>query len=158
MTLAFLLEAGFSFAQNGYPSTREQSTDIYGFVVKDTDIAITEASTGFQYNARPQYQSQNQQDRYVQRFSATYVTGTHNFKTGFQLQQGVLNQQMFINQDVRYIFNRGVPTTVEQWATPYPFKARTKAEFGLFAQDQWRLQQLTLNLGVRFYFDHDVDQ
>jgi len=154
VTRAFLLEAGFSFAQNGYPSTREQSTDIYGFVVKDTDIAITEASTGFQYNARPTYQSQNQQDRYVQRFSATYVSGSHNFKTGFQLQQGVLNQQPFVNQDVRYTFNRGVPATIEQWATPYSFKARTRAELGIFAQDQWRLQQLTLNLGIRFdYFN-----
>ena len=52
VTQRFLLEAGFSFAQNGYPYTREQSTDIFGFTVKETDISILESSTGFRYNAR----------------------------------------------------------------------------------------------------------
>ena len=154
VTQKVLLEAGFSFAQNGYPSTREQSTDIFGFVVKETDVATTEASTGFQYNARPQYQDKNDQNRYVQRFSASYVTGSHNFKTGFQLQQGVLRQHSMVNQDVRYTFTRGVPTSLDQLATPYSFLANTRAELGIFAQDQWKLQRLTLSVGVRFdYFN-----
>jgi len=154
VTQKFLLEAGYSFAQNGYPSTRDQSTDIFGFVVKETDVATTEASTGFQYNARPQYQDKNDQNRYVQRFSATYVTGSHNFKTGFQLQQGVLRQHSMTNQDVRYTFTNGVPTSLDQLATPYPLLANTRAELGVFAQDQWAIRRLTLNLGIRFdYFN-----
>src|SRR4051812_11056158 len=145
VTRAILLEAGFSFAQNGYPSTREQSTDIFGFVVKESDISILEQSTGFRYNAKAQYQDKNDQNRYVQRFSATYVTGAHNFKTGFQLQQGVLRQHTMVNQDVRYTFTRGVPTSIDLIGTPYPFLANTKAELGIYAQDQWKVKRLTLS-------------
>lgn len=47
-----------------------------------------------------------------------------------------------------------MPTTIQQLATPYLTQARTRAELGIFAQDQWTLQRLTLNLGLRFdYFN-----
>jgi hypothetical protein len=159
VTSKFLLEAGASYAQNGYPYTREQVTDIFGFIVKPTDISILEASTGFRYNAKSSYADVNDQDRYVQRFSASYVTGSHNFKAGFQLQQGVLNQDNIVNEDITYIFARGVPTTVVQWATPYQNRVRTRAELGVFVQDQWVLRRLTLNLGLRFdYFNGYVPE
>ena len=54
MTSKVLLEAGVSLTQNGFPYTREQATDIFGFTVKPTDISILEASTGFRYNAKAQ--------------------------------------------------------------------------------------------------------
>ena len=82
------------------------------------------------------------------------MTGSHNFKTGFQLQQGVLNQNTEVQPGRRYTFTRGVPTTIQQLATPYLVRVRTRAELGIFAQDQWTLQRLTLNLGLRFdYFN-----
>jgi hypothetical protein len=167
VTSKFLLEAGASYAQNGYPYTREQVTDIFGFTVKDTDIAILEASTGFRYNAKggPSsdtdggYANVNDQDRYVQRFSASYVTGSHAVKVGFQLQEGVLNQDRIYNQDIDYIFVRGVPNAITQWATPYQNRVRTFPELGVFIQDQWALRRLTLNYGVRFdYFNGYVPE
>ena len=91
VTSKFLLEAGVSYAQNDFPNPREKSTDIFGFTVNETDISILETSTGLRYNARDFYQPVNEQDRYVERFAASYVTGSHAFKTGFQLQQGVVN-------------------------------------------------------------------
>lgn len=159
VTSKFLLEAGVSLAQNGYPYTREQVTDIFGFTVKPTDISILEASTGFRYNAKEHYADVNDQDRYVQRFSASYVTGSHAFKAGFQLQQGVLNQDRIVNEDVHYIFARGVPTTVVQWASPYQNRVRTKADLGIFVQDQWAIRRLTLSYGLRFdYFNGYVPE
>jgi len=96
MTSKFLLEAGVGFSQNGFTYTREQATDIFGFAVKPTDIAITEAATGFTYNAKTNYYDKNQQDRFLERFSASYVTGSHAIKAGFQLEQHVFNQDYVV--------------------------------------------------------------
>ena len=118
-------------------------------MVKETDISILERPPASATTPEPQYQDKNDQNRFVQRFSATYVTGSHNFKTGFQLQQGVLRQHTMVNQDVRYIFTRGVPTSHRSAGRRrIPFLANTRAELGIFAQDQWKLQRLTLSLGA----------
>ena len=105
---------------------------------------------GFRYNAAAQYSNTNDQDRYAQRFSISYVTGSHNFKTGVQLQQHVHNQDYSANGDVNYVFNAGVPTRITQRATPFMTNHRTKADLGIFAQDQWAIRRLTLNYGLRF--------
>ncbi len=58
-----LLEAGMSLTKNGFPFTREEITDLFGFEVAPTDISILEASTGLRYNAKDRYYYKNQQDR-----------------------------------------------------------------------------------------------
>jgi hypothetical protein len=154
VTNKFLLEAGASLTKGGFPCTRENMTDIYGFTVQPTDIAIREASTGFAYNAAPSYLYRNQQDRYAQRFSASYVSGSHSFKTGIEVQQHIHNQIDVVNGDVTYTFTRGVPTLITQWTTPFSQQNRTGADLGLYVQDQWTLKRLTLNYGLRFdYFN-----
>src|SRR5947199_30633 len=47
-----LLEAGVSLTKNGFPFTREEITDLFGFEVAPTDVSILEASTGLRYNAK----------------------------------------------------------------------------------------------------------
>jgi len=48
----------------------------------------------------------------------------------------------------------GTPSRVTVFATPLTLDAVMKANMGLFAQDQWTIRRLTLNLGVRFdYFN-----
>ena len=55
------------------------------------DISILELSTGFRYNAKPSYSDHDAtSDRYAQRFSVSYVTGSHAFKAGVQLEAGRL--------------------------------------------------------------------
>ena len=154
LTSKFLLEAGASLTKGAFPCTLEQLTDIFGFTPKPTDVSILEATTGFRYNAASSYRHRNDHDRYAQRFSVSYVTGSHTFKTGMQLQQGVLNVDTEINRDVTYTFVGGVPSQITQWATPYLQKNRMKADLGLFVQDQWAVKRLTLNYGLRFdYFN-----
>ena len=154
VTSKFLLEAGASLTKNGFPCTRENLTDIYGFTVKATDISILESSTGFTYNANSSYLYKNQQDRYAERVSASYVTGSHSFKAGLQLQQHIHNETDVVNGDMTFTFTRGVPTRITQWATPFDQANRTVADLGLFAQDQWVVKRLTLNYGVRFDYFH----
>ena len=155
-----LIEAGASLTKGPWPCTREDATDQFGFTVSPTDVSILERSTGFRYNAASGYRTRNDQDRYAQRFSVAYVTGSHNFKTGMQLQEMVHNRDDVMNSDgrnaacpecdVRYQFTNGVPTRVELHATPFSRKHRTVADLGLYAQDQWTVDRLTLNLGLRF--------
>jgi hypothetical protein len=58
-----------------------------------------------------------------------------------------------------YVFNRGVPSSIVQNATPYLVENRTRLEMGIYAQDQWALNRLTLNYGVRFdYFNGYVPE
>jgi hypothetical protein len=59
-----------------------------------------------------------------------------------------------VNQDVTYTFLRGLPTRITQHATPFLKKNRTKADLGIYVQDRWTIDRLTLNYGRRFnYFN-----
>ena len=159
LTSRFLLEAGASLTRGDFPCTREQLTDIFGFVVSPTDVSILEATTGFRYNAAAGYSNKNDHDRYAQRLSVSYVTGSHTFKAGMQLQQGVLNTDREVNNDVNYTFVGGIPAQITQWATPWLQKNRMKADLGVFVQDQWVFRRLTLNYGLRLdYFNGYVPE
>jgi hypothetical protein len=82
------------------------------------------------------------------RGSAAYVTGSHNLKAGIQLRRATLDNNFFINHDVSYTFAGRVPESVTFWATPYRNQTRV-LQSALFAQDQWTMNRVTLNLGLR---------
>src|SRR5262249_23200302 len=56
---------------------------------------------------------------------------------------------------VQYIFRNGAPISLQEWAGPFIQKTGIHGE-GLFAQDQWTVNRLTLNLGLRYdhYYGH----
>jgi hypothetical protein len=93
--------------------------------------------------------------KYNSRFSASYVTGAHNFKAGLMYQRYYLGRDgrytdtNQINHAVSYTFRDGMPLSVTIWATPFEYLEQTTA-LGLFAQDQWTLGRTTLNLGLRY--------
>jgi hypothetical protein len=88
---------------------------------------------------------------YQSRFSASYVTGSHAFKGGMQTMTG---QSELRNvgplYDYQYILRAGVPVSLKQGAYPHSQHGRLKLMLGLYAQDQWRLGNVTLNLGIRY--------
>lgn len=167
LTSRLLLQAGFSLTRNDFPGSHEQSTDVFGFTVPRDDVTILEASTGFRYNARATYSPIHIQYRVVERFTTSYVTGSHAFKAGFEWQQGHYDVETFVNSDrlnpscancpVQYTFLNGAPLRITQWAAPYLQKNRIKADLGLFVQDQWSVKRLTINAGLRLdYFNSQV--
>jgi hypothetical protein len=143
-----LFEAGLSIMRN-----RQDTEPSPG--VSPTDVAIQELSTGYRYNAvagtgAGGYGTNDRADQNNGRVSASYVTGSHSFKTGILWQTGVLKLNARVNQDVSYQFNKGVPASLTEWTTPIASESILGHNIGLFAQDQWTLQRLTLNLGLRF--------
>ncbi|HLG56519.1 MAG TPA: carboxypeptidase regulatory-like domain-containing protein [Vicinamibacterales bacterium] len=89
------------------------------------------------------------------RFAMSYVTGAHNFKTGFNIIRGnVTGNTINRADDVRglpisYTFTNNVPTSMTLFADRNS-DAHMDHDLALYAQDQWTLQRLTLNLGLRF--------
>jgi hypothetical protein len=94
--------------------------------------------------------------QYHQRASMSYLTGAHQFKTGFsvrQIKQGDIER---LGHDgdmhgtaVDYRFNFGVPNQLTLLDAPWNYEELAK-DVALYAQDQWTMGKLTLNLGVRY--------
>jgi hypothetical protein len=86
--------------------------------------------------------------------SLSYVTGAHALKVGFDDLWGRRDLSQADNESsLSYRFNNGVPNLITQRATPAQQSDLLKGELGVFAQDKWTLNQLTVNAGIRFdYF------
>ena len=88
------------------------------------------------------------------RFAMSYVTGSHAFKTGVSAYAGKVLVGGVTNFPVQYTFRNRIPVSLTQIATPNRSEDHIKLNLGIFAQDQWTLRNLTLNVGVRFdYFN-----
>jgi hypothetical protein len=126
------------------------------------EISILETSSNLRYNApdlglgliglQPPG-STDDHGQHNEKFSVSYITGTHAFKFGVFSTAGTQNQQFRqVPHDVYYTFQNQQPVGLTQWASPNRSYASVN-EQAMYAQDQWTLlKKLTLNLGVRF--DH----
>ena len=154
-TNRLLLEGGLSLAVFNFPRFRHPG-------VSPNDISILEQSTNYRYNNFDTYTSPtNYAPRFVQRFSVSYVTGSHAMKFGFQNESGSQKTTTSVDGNnpgnVNYTFNNGIPVSVTQYATPYTIFSRYRWDMGLYAQDQWAIKRLTLNYGLRYeYFNGSV--
>ena len=84
--------------------------------------------------------------------AATYVTGAHNMKVGYQ---GVFHWQQTHphgnNYNLDYRVNNGVPNQLTQFARPYFTDSRVRYD-ALYAQDQWTRGKFTVQGAIRY--DH----
>ena len=116
-------------------------------------ISTYNVLTGMRYNAHGfglgGYGQPKDSDRYTQKFSLSYVTGSHSFKTGVYMEEVVSNTGYRTHQDIQYRFAGATPSEVEQYATPFIARERILPDLGVYVQDQWTVDRMTLNLGVR---------
>ncbi len=114
-------------------------------------INTTEQSTGLVFRAldsnrlAPTYSLHK-------RFTASYVTGSHAVKVGFNHTNG-WNQ--FTNESLNplsYRLNNGVPNQLSQRVFPIQTETDMEANLGLFAQDKWTFKRLTAAYGVRYSY------
>jgi hypothetical protein len=84
--------------------------------------------------------------------NASYVTGAHSMKFGYQGNWWRDDREIHANtKDMAFTFTRGVPISITEYANPY-FNNGRAAMMSFFAQDQWTINRLTLQGGVRY--DH----
>jgi hypothetical protein len=104
-----------------------------------------------------------------ERATLSLVTGTHLFKVGMTFDAGWHDHEwdtfgtggtgVFPALPIGYTFLNGAPNSITLFATPIRLQERMRANVGFFAQDQWTIRNVTVNLGLRFdYFNGYVPE
>ena len=153
MTSKLLLEAGLGTYQQNWNTRERPGND------RELIRVVEQCANGCPNNGNIQnltyramnwnadWMSPNRMNAY-----ATYVTGAHSIKGGYQ---GVLHINMsnpFTNNyNLQYRFNDGVPNQLTQNLLPYRTEERTRYD-ALFIQDQWTRGKMTIQGALRY--DH----
>jgi hypothetical protein len=170
-TNKLLLEAGVSYYTQGYEQNCKDT-------VGPRDLARLEQSTGRLTvacgNTIPPYTSFTKS--YSSAASASYITGSHAFKTGVTMGWGTNSRTFSSNAQINtLVFNAGLLGVPASATNPLPCASlpcpigiavangptaaeqKVKSDLGIFAQDTWTINKLTLNLGGRFdHFNAEV--
>jgi hypothetical protein len=156
VTNRLLLDAKFANYAEGFVDKYPEPGDPYRRA-----IPVQEQSTGFRYRGKGYcctpfvfFGTQDAPHIMQAQASATYVTGSHAFKVGFQNDFGTSTQEQFDNeQGLFYTFLNGVPVSLEQHTLPFANTTHLSYDLGVYAQDRWTYKRATINAGVRFdYF------
>ena len=148
VTNRLLIEAGEATQNNNQDDTRIEGWNTPN-LYRITDQALNLTYGNVATRTLPRRQNQG-------RFAVSYVTGTHQFKTGVNYRHTTIGNIDKLGNDpdmhgtaVNYRFNNGVPNQLTLLVAPWNFQETTK-DLALFAQDQWTIDRLTLNLGARY--------
>ena len=145
-----LVEVGGSYGY--FPYTVEDSRATPGAVrIQDVGTGVTWGNNAFGCCAAADGATLWDNNPAYQRGAVSYVAGSHALKIGEQYMHGLFARDQVMNPPIWYTFLNGRPTSLTEWAVPFAIKGFLNS-FGLYAQDQWTLKRLTLNLGVRY--DH----
>src|SRR5688572_2766795 len=158
MTNKILLEAGFTrFMFRGGTTGRPAPDGITDLIsVTEQSTAINPA-TGLQYAPRANYVYRgpsNWNPNYANpnswRASASYVTGSHEMKVGYQGAYIRVKNWFFVNEpQLSYRFNLGVPNQFT-FRLPEWHQSDRTATGSLYVQDKWTRGRLTLQGALRY--------
>ena len=91
----------------------------------------------------------NEQAHNVWRASATYVTGAHSLKIGYQAAFQVQKNFQNAGSQLSYVFNNRTPIQFTLRDAPFWQSNRTRFD-AFYVQDQWTRGRLTLQGGLRY--------
>jgi hypothetical protein len=152
-TNKLLLEGGITYYNQPY----EQN---YRPEVGPRDLPRLEQTTGrlsvAAGNTIPPYTSWTKS--YSGMAAASYITGAHAFKTGMTMQWGTNSRTFSSNAQINtLVVNAGNPAAVVVTNGPVTAQQKVKSDIGVYAQDTWTIDRITLNLGARFdHFNAEV--
>jgi hypothetical protein len=152
VTNKLLLEAGFgtTYYQWGGKEVDPNPTRSLVQVINLTQTIVPGVVTPMRYRSQSWLNNRTRGSSWVA--SASYVTGSHSFKFGYQGNYWRDDRQILTNdQALQYTFLFGSPISLTQYANGYNVNARGM-QASLFAQDQWTINRLTLQGALRF--DH----
>ena len=101
-------------------------------------------------------------DRFNMMGALSYITGSHNIKGGVQYNWGPYVNTRETNADLQQVYAGTTapftnPVSVTIYNTPLRYQEKLNADIGLFIQDSWALNRLTINTGLRWeYLSHEV--
>ncbi|HEX5108671.1 MAG TPA: carboxypeptidase regulatory-like domain-containing protein [Vicinamibacterales bacterium] len=152
-----LFEAGL--AAGASPDTIKTDLDLTGGPVtfpltSTTRTALVEQATNFNYRAPTNWDWDDRLPSQTFNGSMSYVTGSHNAKFGVEMQRGhfIRGDNNDTTGGIWYTVAQGTPRFVTIQAPLSGWQNNLNYNLGIFAQDQWTLNRLTLSGGVRLDF------
>ena len=153
-----LIEAGWSNNSEDYTNEyRPGIAQVRGTSAWLANATRTELDLGGRKTAAPSQTTQSPV-RFAMNAAVSYVTGSHNLKVGFQRTWGRFFHTVDANADLTQQYRSNstgkpftVPDTVIIRNTPLTtYGERLNYDLGIYAQDSWRMNRLTINAGIRY--------
>jgi hypothetical protein len=156
---SLLIDAGYSFNYEEYVITNQDgvnqvpfSREWYANASRRDQTLVTLRNGLANWGGR-------YPDRFNTQASVSYVTGSHNAKFGFQYNWGTYINTRETNADLQQVYTNGVPSSVTVYNTPLRYKDALLGDLGIYLQDTWTINRLTLNGGIRFEtLKHEVSE
>ena len=116
-------------------------------------ISVTDQGLGnLRFRAPDQRNNNTKVPNFYYRAAASYITGTHNFKVGFNRVHGFLDERVYSLNNMTFRFRDGVPNRLTLRGYPYKNRSHQDNDIGFYAQDRIQLNQMTIGLAIRY--DH----
>jgi hypothetical protein len=158
LTNKLLLEAGFTrFMFRGGTTGRPAPDGITDLIPVTEQSTALNPATGLQYAPRANYvyrgvatYNPNYANPNNWRASASYVTGSHEMKIGYQGAYIRVNNWYYVGEpQLAYRFNQGVPNQFT-FRLPEWHQADRTGTAALYVQDKWTRGRLTLQAALRY--------
>jgi hypothetical protein len=147
-TNKLLLEAGLGTYRAAWGAFEMPGNPTRGLARVTEQTARNSAVPNFQYRSANWAHDFDNPNRW--RFSASYVTGAHNLKAGYEGSYLVEDIQNFGNDlNLAYTFNGGRPSQLTESLRVFTQSDRVRTT-ALYAQDQWTHGRMTLQGAVRY--------
>ena len=150
MTNKLLLEAGFGttyYQWGGRELDPNPGKDLVQ-VVNIGQTIVPGVVTNMRYRSQNALNNRTRGSNWTA--TASYVTGSHSVKFGYQGDFWRDDREMLTNtQRLGYTFVFGSPSSITEYGSPYQVNARAM-QTTLYAQDQWTISRLTLQGAIRW--------